>query len=67
MTGPNEAQVEAAAVSWLAELGWSVAHGSEVNPESAPLERADYSAVVKATTTVLEQAEALSADWARAA
>ena len=46
MTGLNEADVEAAAVGWLAELGWSVAHGSEVNPDSAPLDRADYSAVV---------------------
>ena len=50
MAGLNEAGVEAAAVGWLAGLGWSVAHGSEVNPESAPLERADYSAVVLAAT-----------------
>ena len=46
MTGLNEAEVEAAAVGWLAGLGWSVAHGSEVNPDAAPAERADYSAVV---------------------
>ena len=46
MTGLNEAAVEAAAVGWLADLGWSVAHGSEINPDSAPLDRADYSAVV---------------------
>ena len=50
MTGLTEAEVEDAAVSWLAELGWSVAYGSEVTPESAPLERADYSAVVLAAT-----------------
>ena len=50
MTGLNESDVEAAAVGWLAELGWSVAHGSEVNPDSAPAERADYSAVVLAAT-----------------
>ena len=50
MTGLNEADVEAAAVGWLAGLGWSVAHGSEVNPEAAPAERADYSAVVLAAT-----------------
>ncbi|MYA84699.1 MAG: type I restriction endonuclease subunit R [Acidimicrobiaceae bacterium] len=50
MNALNEAEVEAAAVSWLGELGWSVAHGPEVNPESAPSERADYSAVVLAAT-----------------
>ena len=50
MTGLNEADVEAAAVGWLAEQGWSVAHGSEVNPDAAPAERADYSAVVLAST-----------------
>ena len=50
MTGLNEADVEAAAVGWLAGLGWSVAHGSEVNPDSAPAERADYSAVALAAT-----------------
>ena len=50
MTGLNEAAVEAAAVGWLAGLGWSVAHGSEVNPDAAPAERADYSAVVLAAT-----------------
>ena len=46
MTGLDEAGVEAAGLGWLAELGWSVAHGAEVNPDSAPLERADYGAVV---------------------
>ena len=50
MAGLNEADVEAAAVGWLEELEWSVAHGSEVNPESAPLERAYYSSVVLAAT-----------------
>ena len=50
MTGLDEAAVEAAALSWLADLGWSVAHGSEVNPDSAPAERADYSAAALATT-----------------
>ena len=50
MTGLTEADVEAAALGWLGELGWAVAHGSEVNPESAPSERADYSTVVLAAT-----------------
>ena len=46
MSGLDEAGVEAAGLGWLAELGWSVAHGAEVNPDSAPLERADYGAIV---------------------
>lgn len=50
MIGLSEDEVEAAALTWLAELGWSVVHGPEVNPESAPLERTDYSAVVLAAT-----------------
>ena len=50
MTGLSEAEIETAAVDWLAGLDWNVAHGSEVNPESVPLERADYSTVVLAAT-----------------
>ena len=50
MTGLNEADVEAAAVGWLAGLGWNVAHGTEVNPDAAPAERTDYSAVALAAT-----------------
>ena len=33
-----------------AELGWGVAHGPEINPESAPRERDDYGAVVLAAS-----------------
>ena len=50
MTGLSEADVEAATTGWLAELGWSVVHGFEVNPESAPFERADYGEVVLGAT-----------------
>ena len=50
MTGLTEAEIEAAALDWLAELRWSVVHGSEVNPETAPSERADYSTVVLGAT-----------------
>ena len=50
VTGLNEADVEAAAVGWLAGLGWNVAHGTEVNPDAAPAERTDYSAVALAAT-----------------
>ncbi len=50
MAGLAEAEVEAVAVGWLAELGWSVAQGLEVGPDAAPHERADYGAVVLAAT-----------------
>ncbi len=50
VSGLSEADVETAAVGWLTGLGWSVVHGAEVNPDSVPAERADYSAVVLAAT-----------------
>ncbi len=50
MIGLAEAEVEAVAVGWLGELGWSVAQGVEVGPDAAPHERADYGAVVLAAT-----------------
>ena len=50
MAGLVEADVEAAALGWLAELGWGVANGSEINPESAPRERDDYGVVVLAAS-----------------
>ena len=57
MTGLGEAEVEAAAIGWLGELGWSGARRYGYPPDKQE----------KATTTVLEQAEALSAVWAEAA
>ena len=34
MTTITEAEVEQAALGWLAVLGWSVAHGSDIAPET---------------------------------
>ena len=42
----SESEVEAAALEWLESLGWSVAHGPEIAPDTRDAERADYSAVV---------------------
>jgi type I restriction enzyme R subunit len=50
VSGLNESVVEDAALGWLTELGWTVVQGFEVNPESAPSERADYSTVVLEAT-----------------
>ena len=45
MTTLTEAVVEEAALDWLAGLGWQVAHGSEIAPDTSGAERADYSQV----------------------
>ena len=42
----TESVVEQAALDWLEGLGWYVAHGQDVAPESAGAERADYGRVV---------------------
>lgn len=44
----NESTVEEAALAWLAELGWQVAHGPDIAPESAAPERDDYREVILA-------------------
>ena len=46
MTTITEAVVEAAALAWLADLGWSVAHGPDIAPETPNAERDDYGEVV---------------------
>ena len=46
MTTLSEADVEQAALDWLAALGWQVAHGPDIAPGTANAERADYSQVV---------------------
>ena len=46
MIGLKEAEVEQAAVEWLADLGWRVAHGPDIAPESPGAERADYGQMV---------------------
>jgi type I restriction enzyme, R subunit len=44
--GFTESVVEEAALGWLAELGWSVAHGPEIAPDTAGAERATYRDVI---------------------
>ena len=46
MTTITEADVEAAALAWLENLGWGVAHGPDIAPGSAGAERDDYGQVV---------------------
>ena len=46
MTTLTEADVEAAALEWLADLGWQTAHGPDIAPGAPGEERADYGAVV---------------------
>ncbi len=46
MTGLAESEVEAAALEWLEGLGWTVAHGPAIAPDTAARERTDYGAVV---------------------
>ena len=45
MTALAEADVEAAALEWLATLGWQTAHGPDIGPGGPNEERADYGAV----------------------
>ena len=42
----TESTVEEAALAWLAELGWTVAHGPDIAPDSANPERTDYREVI---------------------
>ena len=46
MTTLTEADVEAAALEWLRDLGWQTAHGPDIGPGAPGEERADYGAVV---------------------
>ena len=46
MTTITEADVERAALDWLSSLGWQVAHGSDIAPETPHAERDDYGQVV---------------------
>ena len=45
MTTITEAEVEQAALGWLAGLGWAVAHGPNIAPETPNAERDDYGQV----------------------
>ena len=46
MTTFSESTVEAAALGWLSTIGWQVAHGSDIAPDTPGAERADYGQVV---------------------
>ena len=46
MTRIAESEVEEAALDWLAGLGWSVAHGPDIEPDTPGEERSDYEEVV---------------------
>ena len=42
----TESDVEQAALDWLADLGWSVAYGPDIAPDTSKAERTDYGQVV---------------------
>ena len=46
MTSFNDSTAEAAALGWLAGLGWKTAHGPDIAPDMPKAERADYGQVV---------------------
>ena len=46
MTTITEADVEAAALDWLTGLGWQVAHGPDIAPDTPSAERSDYGQVI---------------------
>ena len=46
MTPFTESSVEDAALAWLESLGWSIAHGPDIAPDTPGTERGDYGAVV---------------------
>ena len=48
MTTLTESDVEQVALDWLASVGWKVAHGPEIAPDSLDAERTDYGEVVLA-------------------
>ena len=46
VTSFTESTVEDAALDWLESLGWSIAHGPDIAPDTPGAERSDYGAVV---------------------
>ena len=46
MSGVTESTVEDAALAWLKSLGWSIAHGPDIAPDTTGAERADYGQVI---------------------
>ena len=48
MTTLTESDVEQVALGWLANIGWQVAHGPDIAPDTPGAERTDYGQVVLA-------------------
>jgi type I restriction enzyme R subunit len=48
MTSFTESVVEQAALAWLESVGWQIAHGPDIAPDTPGAERADYGEVVLA-------------------
>ena len=46
MTTLHESDIEDAALEWLGELGWKIAHGPDIAPDTPASERDDYGQVV---------------------
>ena len=46
MQGFTELEVEEAALAWLTAMGWDIAHGPDIAPETPGAERSDYGDVV---------------------
>ena len=46
MAGFTESNIEEAALAWLADLGWAVAHGPDIAPDALAAERSDYGQVL---------------------
>ena len=46
MTALTEADVEQVALAWLTALGWQVAHGPDIAPDTPGAERSDFTQVV---------------------
>ena len=46
MSTLTEAGVEQAGLAWLDGLGWQVAHGPDIAPDTPSAERSDYGQVV---------------------
>ena len=46
VSGVTESTVEDAALAWLKSLGWSIAHGPDIAPDTTGAERADYGQVI---------------------
>ena len=46
MTTLTEFDVEQSALAWLESLGWSIAHGPDIAPDTPGAERTDYGQMV---------------------